>query len=245
MIKRALWVCGLCGALSGSCSNASTGSPTGAGAGNLLGTWNLTTTATGGALTTVTVGQDSLTITSPDFTLTATRTGNTLAFTDEDSPGDPSQNAVLTATQTAGTFNAGLVPFDLSGSWTMQAGPTGGSPAVTCTLAVSATEIDGSCQQASPTGPWFSFTTTKTSTAASGFGDFGGMWNNIWTWPGTNGGTFPCTLDFTGNSITTCAGGPMNGGVTGSPLAGITFTYDGANTVSGAAQGWAEYSATR
>jgi len=60
-----------------------------------------------------------------------------------------------------------------------------------------------------------------------------------------NGGTFPCALDFTGNSITTCAGGPMNGEVTGSPLAGITFTYDGANTLSGAAQGWAEYSATR
>jgi hypothetical protein len=83
------------------------------------------------------------------------------------------------------------------------------------------------------------------STAASGFGDFGGTWNNTWTVPGTNGGTFPCTLDFTGNSITTCAGGQMNGEVTGSPLAGITFTYDGANTVSGAAQGWAEYSATR
>ena len=249
MMKRAVWVCGLCGALSGSCSNASTSNPTGssAGAGNLLGTWNLTTTPTGSApvVTPVTVGQDSLTITSPDFTLTATRTGNALAFTDDDSPGDPSQSSVLTATQTAGTFNAGLVPFDLSGSWTMQAGPTGGSASVTCTLQVSATEIDGSCQQASPSGAWFSFTTTKMTSAASGFGDLGGTWNNIWTVPGTNGGTFPCTLDFTGNSITTCTGGSMNGEVTGSPLTGITFTYDGANTVSGAAQGWAEYSATR
>jgi hypothetical protein len=59
------------------------------------------------------------------------------------------------------------------------------------------------------------------------------------------GGTFPCTLDFRGNNITTCAGGAMNGRVVGSPLAGITFTYDGANTVSGSAQGWAEFSATR
>jgi hypothetical protein len=247
MLKRAVWVAGLCGALSGSCSSAPASNPAGAGGGNLLGTWNLTTTPMGDTpvVTTVTIGQDSLSISSPDFTLTATRTGNALGFTDNDTPGDPSQSSVLTATQTAGTFDAGLVPFDLSGSWTMQAGPTGGSAVVTCTLDVSAAEIDGACQQVSPAGPWFTFTTSKMSSTASGFGDLGGTWNNIWTWPGTSGGTFPCTLDFTGNSITTCDAGPMNGEVAGSPLAGITFTYDGANTVSGAAQGWAEYSATR
>jgi hypothetical protein len=48
-----------------------------------------------------------------------------------------------------------------------------------------------------------------------------------------------------GNSIATCDGGAMNGAVSGSPLAGITVTYDGMNTVSGLAQGWAEFSATR
>jgi hypothetical protein len=37
----------------------------------------------------------------------------------------------------------------------------------------------------------------------------------------------------------------VNGQLQGSPLAGITFTYDGANTASGATQGWAEFSATR
>jgi hypothetical protein len=152
---------------------------------------------------------------------------------------------MLTATQTAGTFNAGIVPFDLGGSWTMQAGPKGGAPTLTCTLNVTAAEIDGACQQVSPAGPWFGFTTQKMSAAASSFGDFGGKWLNTWTNPGTGGGTFPCTLDFTGNSITTCAGGAVNGQISGSPLPGITFTYDGANTVSGAAQGWAEYSATR
>jgi hypothetical protein len=249
MRKRALFVCGLCGALSGNCTNGSSGSPdaspgtkTGPGAGSLIGTWNL---MTGGVLTTVIIGQDSLGITSPEFTLTATRTGNVLAFTDNESPGPGGNAAVLTATQTAGSFNTGIVPFDLGGSWTMQAGPKGGSPTVTCTLNVSATEIDGACQQVSPAGPWFSFTTQKMSPAASSFGDFGGKWTNTWTSPGTMGGTFPCTLDFTGSSITTCAGGPVNGQVTGSPLAGITFTYDGANAVSGAAQGWTEFSATR
>jgi hypothetical protein len=203
--------------------------------------------AGGGVGTTVTIGQDSLGITSSSFTLTATRTGNTLAFTDNDSPGDPNGAAVLTAMQTAGTFNGGIVPFDLSGSWTMEAGPKGGSPSVTCTLTVSASEIDGACQDLtlSPPGPWFSFTTQKTATAASSFGDFGGTWTNTWTWPGTSGGTYPCALDFMGNSITTCAGGAVGGEVHGSPLAGISFTYDGANTVSGSAQGWAEFSATR
>ena len=50
-------------------------------------------------------------------------------------------------------------------------------------------------------------------------------------------------LDFLGNGITTCAG--TNGGTSGHPLEGITFTYDGASTASGVAQGWAEYSAMR
>jgi hypothetical protein len=253
--KRAVLVCGLCGALSGSCTNSGSGSPdaatgasSGPGAGSLAGTWNLTTSlgmGSSGVHTTVTIGQDSLSVMSPSFTLTATRTGNVLAFTDNESPGASGNAAVLTTTQTAGTFNAGIVPFDLGGSWTMQAGPKGGSPTVTCTLTVSAAEIDGACQQTSPAGPWFSFTTQKMSPAASSFGDFGGKWTNTWTTPGMGGGTFPCTLDFTGNGITTCAGGAMNGQVSGSPLAGITFTYDGANTVSGSAQGWAEFSATR
>jgi hypothetical protein len=195
--------------------------------------------------TTLTIGQDSLSITSPDFTLTAVRTGNVLSFTDNDPPSVPANAASLTATQTAGSFNAGVVPFDLGGSWTMQAGPKGGSTSVTCTLKVTTTEIDGSCQFVSPAGPWFTFTTAKMNAAASSFGDFGGTWTNTWTWSGMNGGPFPCTLDFTANGITTCTGGAVNGQVTGNPLAGITVSYDGANTVSGSAQGWAEFSATR
>jgi len=251
MRKRAISVLGLCGALSG-CStpasqppHASTGTSTGVDAGSLVGTWNLTTTPMGNSavVTTVTIGQDSLSITSPDFTLTANRTGRVLAFTDND-PG-PTNAAVLAATQTAGTFNAGIVPFDLGGSWTIEAGPTGAAASVTCTLDVSAAEIDGACQNVSPAGPWFTFTTQKMSPAASSLGDFGGQWTNTWAWAETDGGTFPCALDFTGNSITTCAGGASNGEVNGSPLAGITFSYDGANTVSGSAQGWAEFSATR
>ena len=254
MRKRAVLVCGLSGALSGNCTNSGAGSPdastgisSGPDAGSLVGTWNLTTTAMGGAgvLTTVTIGQDSLSITSPSFTLTATRTSNVLAFADNAPPGVPGNAAALTATQTAGTFNAGIVPFDLGGSWTMQAGPKGGSTTVTCTLNVSAAEIDGACEDVSPARPWFSFTTQKTSPAASSFGDFGGKWTNTWTSPGMGSGTFPCTFDFTGNGITTCDGGAVNGQVNGSPLAGITVTYNGANTVSGSAQGWAEFSATR
>jgi hypothetical protein len=217
-------------------------------AGSLVGTWTLTTTPMGGGAavaTMVTIGQDSLSVTSPDFTLTATRTGNVLTFTDNDPPSDPSNAAVLSATQTAGAFHAGILPFDLGGSWTMQAGPKGKSATVTCTLDVSASEIDGACRNVSPDGPWFHFTTQKTSAAASTLGDFGGTWTNTWTWDEMDGGTFPCALDFAGNGITTCAGGAMNGAVVGSPLAGITFTYDGVNTVSGSAQGWAEFAATR
>jgi hypothetical protein len=195
--------------------------------------------------TTVTIGQDSLDITSPDFTLTAVRTGNVLNFTDNDPPNVPGNAAALAATQTAGTFNAGIIPFNLGGSWAMQAGPKGGSPTVQCTLTVSASEIDGTCQYLSPASPWFTFTTKKTSAAASSLGDFGGKWTNTWTWQDSSGGTFPCALDFTGNNITTCPGGAVNGQVNGSPLAGITVNYDGAHTVSGAAQGWAEFSATR
>jgi hypothetical protein len=248
-----MWICGVCGALAAGCSTSTPSPGTSPNtssepdAGSLVGTWNLTTTATGGAalLTTVTIGQDSLSVTSPDFTLTAARTGNTLAFTDNDPPSDPGNAASLDAIQSAGAFTAGIVPFNLGGSWAIQAGPKGGSPIVACTLSVSAAEIDGTCQYLSPAGPWFDFTTRKLSPASSSFGDFGGTWTNTWTWAGTAGGTYPCMLDFTGNTITTCAGGAKDGEVVGSPLAGIMFTYDGANTVSGSAQGWAEFSATR
>jgi len=249
MWKRPILAC-VCGALSVSCSPQSTnpvasdGGVSGPAGSSLAGTWNLTTTAMGSSSvpTTVTIGQDSLSITSQSFSFTATRTGNVLTFTDNDPPNDPTNTGVLTATQTAGTFNAGIVPFDLGGSWTMQGGPKGASPTVTCTLSVSAAEIDGACQNVAPAGPWFSFTMKKTAGAASSLGDLGGTWMNTWT---SQGGTYPCTIEFTGNSITSCTGGAMNGQVKGSPLAGISATYDGANTLSGSAQGWAEFSATR
>jgi|HubBroStandDraft_1064217.scaffolds.fasta_scaffold00860_8 hypothetical protein len=77
----------------------------------------------------VTIAQDSLNITSPDFTVPASRSGTALNFTDNDPPSDPPSDpgdpAVLSAIQTAGTLNAGMVPFDLGGSWTIQAGPKG------------------------------------------------------------------------------------------------------------------------
>jgi hypothetical protein len=259
-------VSGLCGLVWVGCSNAApngdagalaaanngdSGGSTGAtatGAQSLVGTWDLLTTdmgSTGSVPTTVAIGQDSLTVTSPDFVLTATRTGNALTFTDEQDPGDPGQNEVLTATQTPATFNTGILPFDLGGSWTMQVVPAGQSVVETCTLTVSAAEIDGACQGVGGQGFDFNFTTKKMTSAASSLGDFGGTWINTWTWPGASGGTYPCELDFVGNGITTCAGGTTNGAANGSPLTGITFTYDGANTASGAAQGWAEYSATR
>ena len=245
---RAIAMCGVCGALSASCSSpkstASDSASSGRAGGSLAGTWNLTTTATGGSpvVTTLTIGQNSLSITSPDFTFTATRSGNVLTFTDNDPPNDPTSTGVLTATQTGTSFNAGIVPFDLGGSWTMQGGPKGASATVTCTLSMSSTEIDGACQYVSPAGPWFSFTMKKMAGAASSFGDFGGTWMNTWT---SQGGTYPCTIEFTGDTITTCMGGAMDGQLKGSPLAGINATYDCANIVSGSAQGWAEFSATR
>jgi hypothetical protein len=178
----------------------------------------------------VVIGQDSLTVTSPSFTLTAVRTGNSVAYTDM-APG----SIVLDATQTVAPFDTGILPFNLGGSWAMQI-TQGAGTVETCTLSVSASEIDGSCQKI--TGGFnFSFTTTKMSSAASALGDFGGKWMNVW------GGTYPCELDFLGNGITTCT--PGDASVNRNVLQGITFTYDGANTASGIAQGWAEYSATR
>jgi hypothetical protein len=264
MTKRAILSCGFCGVLSISCSGpgsapgpsatnaASLAIAPHAAAGQTSSTWTVITNANptggGGVSTTVTIGQDSLNVTSPDFTLTANRTGNVLAFVDNDPPSLPANAGALNATQTASAFNAGILPFNLGGSWTMQAGPKGASPTVSCTLTVSASEIDGACQFLAPTaGPWFHFTTQKMSAAASSLGDFGGHWLNTWTTAaGTGAGTFPCTIDFVGNDITTCTGqGVMSGAPVGNPLSGITFTYDGANTVSGAAMGWAEYTATR
>jgi hypothetical protein len=259
-MNRALWWVGGLGCLASiGCSNGASsgdggtassggGGGPGSGAMSLIGTWDVVTAAmgnTGSLPTTVTIGQDSLLVNAPDFNLTATRTGSGLTFTDEQTIGNPGNNIVLTANQTAAPFNAGILPFDLGGSWTMQIGRPGKSADETCTLTVSSADIDGACHGVS--GPLidFSFTTKKMSSAASSLGDFGGTWTNTWTNPGASGGTSPCLLTFSGNSITTCPGGAVHGAVNGTPLAGITFTYDGANKASGSAQGWAEYSATR
>jgi hypothetical protein len=185
----------------------------------------------------VTIGQDSLDVVSPDFTLTAVRTGNAVAYTDM-APG----TIVLNATQTAAPFDTGILPFNLGGTWAMQI-VQGGVTVETCTLSVSASEVDGACHKITQ-GFDFSFTSTKMSAAGSVLGDFGGKWMNTFIDPST-GKTAPCELDFVGSGITTCTGGAVNGIPNGNPLSGITFTYDGANTASGAAQGWAEYSATR
>ncbi len=231
----------------GSSGGSASGGGTVSGAQSLIGTWDLLLaapmmmpTANGGPGVTITVGQNSLAVASPGFTLMATRTGNALTFADDEEPGNGGSDVALTATQTAASFNAGILPFDLGGSWAMKIVPTGGATVMTCTLAVSSTEIDGSCNKITD-GFTFSFTTTKMTSAASMLGDFGGTWMNTWTWPGMGGGTYPCQLEFTGNSITTCPLGPTNG----SPLTGITFTYDGAGVASGVAAGSAEYSVTR
>jgi hypothetical protein len=197
----------------------------------------------GTVASTVTIGQDSLTVSSPSFSLTATRAGNTLTFTDEQTLGSPGNNVVLTATQTAASFDAGIIPFNLGGSWTMQVVPAGGSTVETCTLTVSSSEIDGTCHAVTSDGFDFSFTTAKTAPAASSFGDFGGTWLNTWVWPGDSGGSFPCSIDFSGNNVTTCP--IVDGGRNENPIVGITFAYDGANKASGAAGDWTEYSATR
>jgi hypothetical protein len=256
-MHRALWIGGLCGLVSVACTNnagssgvteeggagsSSGGSGSGSGGGtsgarSLIGTWDLMTTPTGRSAvsTTVVIGQDSLTVTSPDFTLTAVRTGSSEAYSVNP------EGIVLTATQTAASFNAGIVPFNLGGTWAMQI-VQGSSMQATCTLSVSSAEIDGACTYTQG-GPFFSFTTKKTSSATSALGDFGGKWMNAWTWLYQGGGTYSCELDFLENGITTCSG--TNGGTSRHPLQGITFTYDGASIASGAAQGWAEYSAMR
>jgi hypothetical protein len=259
-MREALWVGGLCLIIVGCSSTHDAnqgpdgggdgGGATATGGTSLAGTWDLMTTPVGDTSavpTTVTIGQDTLAVTAPSFTLNATHTGNALAFVDEADPGGPSSNTTLTATQMPASFSAGILPFDLSGSWTMTIVPSGGTTVMTCTLTVSSTEIDGACEKVTDDGFDFSFTTTKMTSASSSLGDFGGTWLNTWIWPGADGGveSDPCMLEFTGNTITTCPGQVVDQDIQGSPITGITFAYDGANTVSGAAQGWAEYSATR
>jgi hypothetical protein len=233
------------GSSSGTTGSSSGVSSSGSGitAKSLIGTWDLTGTAIGSVgggpgspLATIVIGQDSLTVTDSSFTLTAVRTGNTVAYTDM-APG----TIVLNATQTAAAFDTGILPFNLGGTWAMQI-VQGATTVETCTLSVTTSEIDGACHVITQ-GIDFSFTTTKMSSAASVLGDFGGKWMNNWTWPGTSGGTYPCELDFIGSSITTCM--PGDASMNGNALQDITFTYDGANTVSGIAQSYAEYSATR
>lgn len=227
---------------SGGSSSGATGSGSGGSSGitakSLVGTWDLLTSpigSTGGLPTTVTIGQDSLDIVSPDFTLTAVRTGNSVAYTDM-APG----TIVLTAAQTAAGYDTGILPFNLGGTWAMQI-VQGTSNVGNCTLSVSATEVDGACTR-TPGGPFFTFTSKKLSSAASVLGDFGGKWMNTFIDPSTGTG-YPCELDFIGNGITTCMIGDASANA--NPLQGITFTYDGANAVSGVAGDWAEYSATR
>lgn len=105
------------------------------GAQSLIGTWDLLLaaqmmmpTANGGPGVTITVGQNSLAVASPGFTLMATRTGNALTFADDEEPGNGGSDVALTATQTAASFNAGILPFDLGGSWAMKIVPTGEPP---------------------------------------------------------------------------------------------------------------------
>jgi hypothetical protein len=234
------------GTSSGGTGSSSGVSSSGGGttAKSLIGTWRVTTTPIGfmgGLVTTVTIGQDSLTVMAAGFGLTAVRTGNSVAYTDQQNLTNTAQNIVLTATQTGATFDTGILPFNLGGTWAMNI-VQGGTTVSTCTLSVSASEIDGACNKVTQ-GFDFSFTTTKMSSAASVLGDFGGKWMNNWTWPGASGGTYPCELDFIGNSITTCM--PGDASMNGNVLQDITFTYDGANTASGIAQHYAEYSATR
>jgi hypothetical protein len=226
----------------GASSSTSSGgaSSSGAAAQSLIGTWDLITTPVGAssATSTVVIGQDAISITAPGFTLTASRSGNVLTFTE---PG----STVLTGTETAAAFTAGIVPFTLGGSWAIQGGPSGGSSTVGCTLQMGGSEIDATCNNLNPTSAWFTFTTAKGADAASSFGDFGGAWTNTWIWGAPDGGGISCGLDFAGNDVTSCDGGMASGDGSGTPISGITFTYDGANTISGSAQGWAEFSATR
>ncbi|HTQ07407.1 MAG TPA: hypothetical protein VMI54_26305 [Polyangiaceae bacterium] len=249
------WALALGGLFVGGCSNDKGGTGNQGGSGNtagspgtsgktLAGTWDLTTTPLEGdvVMTTVVLGQDSLAITSPDFNLTATRSGDTVTYTDEQTVNIPADDVLLTAKQSAGSFNAGIVPFDLGGSWMITIAPASGGSVMTCTLSVGASEIDGSCRKVTDDGFDFDFTTAKQTSAVSSFGDLGGTWLHTWT---QNGSANTCALDFGDASIKTCPGTLAGGGSSATPVSGITFDFDGADTVSGTLQGWAEFSATR
>lgn len=217
------------GAVDGGTDGGGTdGGGTDGGSSPLIGIWDLTTTPSGSAPTqsVVTIGTDQLTVTAPDFTWTLVRSGNVLQGQ------DVSGNTIdVNSTQSAGAFNSGIIPFNLGGTWSIQGGNAGVNPTTTCSLQVSAGQINASCA-----GDFdFEFTTTSLQAGSSSFGDFGGTWNNVWTWT-PDAGTYTCGLDFAGSSISTCDGG-------GHILEDITFQLNG-TMASGNAQG-TEFSATR
>lgn len=234
-------LCAGCGS-GGSSGSSTTGGSGGSSANSLAGTWDLTTTPVSGSPvhSTVVVDQDSLTIHSPDFEFTGTRAGDALDFVD--SAGGP---GVFDGTRTTGSLDLGIIPIAIGGSWTFQGGVQGDAPSVRCTMQLGAHEIDASCDTLGPTDPWFSFTSSRDAGEDSSFGDLGGTWHNVWVNGAKGSKSYPCDLHVSGNDVDTCAGGAVNGAVDGSPLAGITFTYDGADTISGSAHGWAEFSAKR
>ncbi len=228
------------GSATGGGTGTGGGSGTGGGLGSspLIGVWDLTTTPQGGVATqsVVTVGVNQLTITSSSFTVTATRAASTDTFLDMMAT---SVGQVL-ATQTAGAFDPGIVPFDLGGTWLLQGGPADGGVQVTCHATVGASGVNADCNDPDPfdTVFNFAFTTTRDSTTSSSFGDLGGGWTNTWNWTADAGtmGTDVCALSFIGPCITTCTTG-------NSILSQITFTLGG-TTASGTV-GTGEFSATR
>jgi len=207
-------------------SQADSGAPSDGGA-SLIGTWDVTITQTGSSTSqaVVVVGTDALNVNGNGFSFSVLRSSNELLFTDTSG-----STINVTATQTESSFNGGIVPFNMGGSWSI----TGGSPADNCTAQIAGQQLTSSCGNASP---YQDMTLTKTSSEASVYGDFGGTW--AWTW-NFQPGTTTCALEFKDSGITQICSSDGGSALNGA----TTFQFNG-NTVSGTAPSGVEFSATR
>ena len=221
VVASALWVGLVYGCSSTQGAADAGGGPGGAGGGggsagaagagscdkDLTGTWDLYATSlasgsVGGVLTVTATGFDVATsgghlVYNAQGTRSATWTTNTAAARS------------ITVQNAAGAVNGGSIPLAVGGNWTLTAGFEA------CTLNVAASSVRGGCHGRAgdhnvgaddwPYGTipspenGFNYLASRTSTATSQFGDFGGVWM-----AGSDSGSGQgCTITLEGNTITT------------------------------------------
>jgi hypothetical protein len=203
-----LYGCGSGGDNSGGGGSGGSSSPTAGAAGcdkDLTGTWDLFATRIGStpASGIMIVGPDGFTVTTDGGQLTYNAQGTKSATW------APTTGAVrsIAVQNTPASVKGGSIPVVLGGHWIVSA------TWETCTLDVASSAILGTChgrpgEYTVSAEDWpytiptpendLLYTISRTSTLASQFGDFGG----IWTARSSTGSGQHCTITLQGNTIT-------------------------------------------